>query len=138
MKFGYLNEMCDECAEAAEMGVETSCCGEESMEVEMDTCDMCGMPMQDNLCDCCADAASEMLGHGGHNHGGGHGHHGHHEHDEEVVHVSLGERYEFDKFMDNILIKESRRPRLGDSPLWERVRRHQDRPNNRIRYGVKS
>lgn len=43
----------------------------------------------------------------------------------------------FDKFMDDILIKENRRPESSaDSPIRERARRHQERPLGRIRYGV--
>lgn len=44
----------------------------------------------------------------------------------------------FDKFMDSILIKETRIPPVGpESPNRERARRHQERPLGRIRYGVK-
>ena len=120
MKYGYLNEMCDECAEAAAMGVETSCCGDDHGS-EVEVCDMCGMEMQDNVCDCCAASM--------------------HNHDQPMkfkfAGVALGERYEFDKFMDDILIRESRKPHFGDSPMRKRALKHQERPINRTRYGVK-
>jgi hypothetical protein len=43
----------------------------------------------------------------------------------------LKETY-FDKFIDSILISESKRKDLSDSPLRERIKRHQERPINRI------
>lgn len=46
----------------------------------------------------------------------------------------------FDKYMDQILIKEGHgRPAVAaeDNPQRRRAARHQDRPNNKIRYGVK-
>ena len=120
----------DECAEAAETGIETSCCGDDH-EDDVDHCDMCGMPMVDNLCDCCADNMR-------HTHGHGHGH-GHDDHDGMGIMYTIGlkETYSFDKFMDNILLKENKRTNKGDSPIRERIRRHQEKPLNRIRYGVK-
>lgn len=50
------------------------------------------------------------------------------------------EGYEFDKFMDNIILKEGRAGnpnRLNgvDSPQRERARRHQEKPINRIKWG---
>src|SRR5260221_1663833 len=46
-----------------------------------------------------------------------------------------GRQFEgFDKFIDDILIKESRSPSvktMQDSPLRQRAARHQDRPANR-------
>lgn len=47
---------------------------------------------------------------------------------------------DFDKYMDQILIKEGHgRPPVKpeDNPQRRRAARHQDRPNNKIRYGVK-
>lgn len=46
----------------------------------------------------------------------------------------------FDRFMDSILIAEghNRQPtKQEDNPMRRRAQRHQDRPNNKIRYGVK-
>ena len=43
--------------------------------------------------------------------------------------------YTFDKFMDNIIISESKKKPAGDSPIRERAKRHQERPLNRIRFG---
>lgn len=47
---------------------------------------------------------------------------------------------EFDKFMDRILISEGRGAppvHVEDNPQRLRAARHQDRPNNKIRYGAK-
>jgi hypothetical protein len=44
------------------------------------------------------------------------------------------ESFTFDKFMDAILIKESRNVPKGDSPNRERAKRHQERPLNRIKF----
>jgi len=117
------DDMCDDCAQAAMMGMKPACCDDVAVEIEIfdeDTCDMCGMPMQDNLCDCCAGAMSMSPG------------------KVDVVHHGMNESFEFDKFMDNILVKESSSRSLarGDSPIRERARRHQERPINRTRYGV--
>jgi len=40
----------------------------------------------------------------------------------------------FDKFMDSILISETRKVPLGDSPLRKRIERHQEKPLNRIHW----
>jgi hypothetical protein len=61
---------------------------------------------------------------------------------EAEVQPHLPEGFEFDRFMDKILIQESaeiQRPhrRDADSLMRERANRHQDRPMNRTRYGVK-
>lgn len=42
----------------------------------------------------------------------------------------------FNKFMDDIIIKENRRCTGEDSPQRERARRHQERPLGRIRFGA--
>lgn len=46
----------------------------------------------------------------------------------------MGEGVSFDKFMDRILLKETRKVPAGDSPLRERAHRHQERPLGRIRF----
>ncbi len=133
MRSGYLNEMCDECAEAAMLGMKTSCCGDEMSE-PVETCDMCGMPMQDNLCDCCEEklhgyGSSDHIDHSGHEHD-------HFVQQPNVKIHSMKESYSFDKFMDNILLKENRKVQTGDSAMRKRAERHQERPMNRIVFGV--
>lgn len=52
--------------------------------------------------------------------------------------VSEGKGLQFDKFMDNILVKEGRttvRQKQEDSPLRRRAALHQDRPANRTVIG---
>lgn len=52
----------------------------------------------------------------------------------------INEGVSFDKFMDSILVKEGRlTPRRveEENPIRERVRRHREKPLNRITYGVK-
>ncbi len=48
---------------------------------------------------------------------------------------AANESYEFDKFMDSILISEFKKKPVGDSPNRERAKRHQERPLNRIKFG---
>lgn len=45
--------------------------------------------------------------------------------------------FTFDKFMDSIVLRESKRHPTGDSPVRERARRHQEKPLNRVIFGVK-
>lgn len=45
------------------------------------------------------------------------------------------ESYIFNKFMDDILIKETKFLDKSDSPNRERAKRHQERPLNRIKFG---
>jgi hypothetical protein len=47
---------------------------------------------------------------------------------------NVKESFTFDKFMDSILIRESRSVPKGDSPNRERAKRHQERPLNRIKF----
>jgi hypothetical protein len=52
------------------------------------------------------------------------------------------EGFTFDRFMDDIIIKEGaglnkKTKTVGDSPQRARARKHQERPLGRIRYGVK-
>ncbi len=51
------------------------------------------------------------------------------------------EGFTFDRFMDNIIIKEgasnTKVKTLADSPQRVRARKHQERPLGRIRFGVK-
>jgi len=46
-----------------------------------------------------------------------------------------GQQFTFDKFMDSIVLKESKRVPAGDSLIRERAKRHQERPLGRIRFG---
>lgn len=127
MNFKPTDEMCDECAEEMEMGMgpNPSCCGEESDEPVY--CNVCDMPIESGVCDCCVGMTST----------------GHAmqtptiPHEIDVVDIRMHEGFQFDKFMDNILIKESHKVVRGDSPMRERARRHQEYPINRIKYGVR-
>lgn len=45
--------------------------------------------------------------------------------------------FTFDKFMDSIVLRENKRGLTNDSPIRERAKRHQEKPLNRIIFGVK-
>ena len=51
------------------------------------------------------------------------------------IHSEGAQVFTFDKFMDTIVLKESKRAPTGDSPIRERAKRHQERPLGRIRFG---
>ena len=72
------------------------------------TCSLCGCETpssQDEICQCCADS------------------------------VSNSSKYQFDKFVDDIVVSESKRRKIDEttkSPQRKRAANNQDRPKNKI------
>jgi hypothetical protein len=74
-----------------------------------DNCECCDAPRKD--CSCAPDCKCGCSG------------------------MTEGHRFNFDKFMDRIVISESKQRPTADSPLRKRAQRHQERPLNRIKFG---